>query len=311
MLMLLLSYISALFVLRRSYSQERWIPRTVLMLPAFEQKENNFQYEIKPDVLPVKKDETSFNVLFDTVPLDAVDMVRSWSSEKNAIETYSKAFSVSSLPKLSVVLANVGLNDELFWKAIYKLPTSVTLSFSPYAIDLAEKINAVRQNGFENMLDIVAQSESTYQNAGALAVREGFSYQEIKKLIQRNYLDLNIPFIGFWANKANKINPEFKSVLDDFWADYGLITLNDTDVYHVVEADFFERSILKQLENALKNAKEKESSIILFPMHPLVVEVLTEWMSMQFNPEVEFVPLSVIKILLFPESATFFAIDFI
>ena len=221
-------------------------------------------------------------------------MVRPWHLEKNAVKTYSKTFVSSGLPKMSIVLTNVGLNDELFWNAIYKLSTSITLSFSPYSMDLPEKINAVRQNGFENMLDIVVQSENAYQNAGALGIKDGDSVQKIQQLIQNHYLDINVPFIGFWANKINQNNPEFKLVSDSFFDDYGLFTLNDADVYHVVEKDFFESAILKHLQEAQKNAKEKGASIIVFPMHPLVVEVLAEWMNMRFNPEVEFVPLSVI-----------------
>ena len=293
-LMLLLSYMSVLFVLVRFYPQERWIPKIILTLPFDVQKENDRQYGVKPDTQPTKKDEAPFNVLFDTVPLDAVDMVRPWHLEKNAVKTYSKTFVSSGLPKMSIVLTNVGLNDELFWNAIYKLSTSITLSFSPYSMDLPEKINAVRQNGFENMLDIVVQSENAYQNAGALGIKDGDSVQKIQQLIQNHYLDINVPFIGFWANKINQNNPEFKLVSDSFFDDYGLFTLNDADVYHVVEKDFFESAILKHLQEAQKNAKEKGASIIVFPMHPLVVEVLAEWMNMRFNPEVEFVPLSVI-----------------
>ena len=292
--LLLLSYISVLFVFARYYSEKRWIPKVVLTLPVFEKKQTSSADMIKPDVLPVEKNDFSFNILFDTVPLDAVDMLRSWDEEKNALETYSKKTAISELPKVSIILTDVGLNDELFWNAIYKLPTSITLSFSPYSSHLEDKINAVRQNGFENMMDIVVQDEKAYHNAGVLGIKQTDSAQEIQQLIQKNYLDEGVPFIGFWLNRAVQENSEFKIVADAFWNKYGLFTLNNQDVFRVVENDFFENALVSLLKEAQTNAKKNGKSIIVMPMHPLVVDLLIRWSSMQFNAGIDFVPLSVI-----------------
>ena len=196
-------YIGVLFIFTYKYGQERWMPKLILELPSLTISSKKTQKDIiAPEVLE-KKDysNSDFQVLFDMMPLPAVDLVRPWREETNALENYSKTVSDRKLPKLSIILTDVGLDSELFVQALQKLPTSLTLSFSPYSLDLPQKIRYARKMGFENLMDIPSQQKDTHLNAGNYALAYNMSQNDVSSLLQEQYFDQAFPFIGFTIEK--------------------------------------------------------------------------------------------------------------
>lgn len=82
------------------------------------------------------------------VPPPAPEQLAYW-------ERYRQPFNLDDpRPRIAVVLTGLGLSDSATEAAINKLPSAVTLSFSPYARDLERWIALARARGHEVMLDL-------------------------------------------------------------------------------------------------------------------------------------------------------------
>lgn len=287
-------YIGALSYFSHFYNEKRWIPKVVLELPVLTEHQHDISSD-GPEVFPQKETTSAFQVLFDTTPLPATEMIRPWAEEKNALQSYAKPFIDERLPKISIVLTEVGLNTDLFADAIQKLPTAITLSFSPYALDLSEKVKYARQRGFENMLDLPVEAVTGYSNGGKYALTSEASVLDVAEIIQNHYLGQNIPFIGFYLN-AEVPFPEksWRWVVEQNIKPYGLLVLTPSLADLVYSDDFYQNAIENALKKAEISAIEKGSYILVFPMHPKVVDVLVNWVGLQFHPKVSFVPLSML-----------------
>lgn len=70
-------------------------------------------------------------------------------------QVYSRPFDrADKRPRIAVVITGMGLDGDLTTQAIERLPPAVTLSFDPYARQLAQQTNAARQAGHEILLDL-------------------------------------------------------------------------------------------------------------------------------------------------------------
>jgi polysaccharide deacetylase 2 family uncharacterized protein YibQ len=70
-------------------------------------------------------------------------------------EAYARPFTAApSVPKVSLIMGGLGLNQKHTLDAINELPPEVTLSFVPYASDLQTWINRARQAGHEVLLEL-------------------------------------------------------------------------------------------------------------------------------------------------------------
>ena len=292
-------YIGALSYFHRFYNEKRWIPRVVLDLPNFQAGDSLVFTPVDasaPDIFPASQDDDAFQVFFDTTPLPAVSMIRPWNEENSALQTYAKPFTDIGEPKIVLILTEVGLNTELFVQAIQKLPTVVNLSFSPYAPDLPKKIEYARMHGFENLLDLPVQSSNGYADGGKYALSVDVSSEQINELLQKYYFGLNVPFVGFFANdnflvdEAQRTDFYQKNILP-----YGLTFLSADSVDSFYRENFYKNAVIKALEKAEEQAVQKGSYILVLPIHPIVVDVLVEWVGLKFHSKVSFVPLSVLK----------------
>lgn len=70
-------------------------------------------------------------------------------------QVYSRPFDrADQRPRIAIVITGMGLDGDLTTQAIERLPPAVTLSFDPYARQLAQQITAARQAGHEVLLDL-------------------------------------------------------------------------------------------------------------------------------------------------------------
>lgn len=71
------------------------------------------------------------------------------------VERFARpALFIGTKPRIAIVIVNLGLNQGVTSAAIADLPSEMTLSFSPYAPDLAAWIGAAHAYGHEVMLDL-------------------------------------------------------------------------------------------------------------------------------------------------------------
>jgi polysaccharide deacetylase 2 family uncharacterized protein YibQ len=71
------------------------------------------------------------------------------------MQVYAAGFDRSSRrPRVGIVLAGIGLNEDESTKAIQDLPGAVTLAISPYAARVATLLSSARRTGHEYLLSI-------------------------------------------------------------------------------------------------------------------------------------------------------------
>lgn len=95
-------------------------------------------------------------------------------------ERYRQPFNMEDpRPRIAVVLTGLGLSDSATEAAINRLPSAVTLSFSPYARNLERWIALARARGHEVMLDLPMEP-ATFPNEdpGPQALLTGLSAED-------------------------------------------------------------------------------------------------------------------------------------
>ena len=90
-----------------------------------------------------------------------------------------------SQPYLAVLVSGLGLNKALTAAAILYLPPAVSLSFSPYAPDLAAWIDAARAHGHEALVDLPLESAAPQDDPGGDGLMTGLRPQENSSRLNR------------------------------------------------------------------------------------------------------------------------------
>ena len=82
------------------------------------------------------------------LPIVSLDGRKVWTD-------YARPFDLDDRrPRLAIVVMNLGLDDSVTDLVLERLPGQVTLSYSPYAPDLAAKLDRARAAGHEVMIDL-------------------------------------------------------------------------------------------------------------------------------------------------------------
>jgi len=295
-------YIGTLMYLYQNYNEKHWTPRIVLNLPSvvgknIPQKSPVIRTNI--DMPPVRESESdiiAYQVLFDNAPLSEIGLVQDWEKETNATDIYARPSNDENKPRLAILLTDVGLDEKLFAESVIRLPPVVTLSFSPYAMQLPEKIKYVRQKGFENMFDVVIEGEGALNNGGSLAVRDGQNFFEVENIFQRAYFDLDVPFVGFVLRGQVPLDDAvWQQIKDEQINRFGLFLLSSDSFEHADLNKLYAIAVEGALKQAESKAIEKGQFILALPMHPVVIQVVTDWVGIQNHPNISFVPVSALN----------------
>ena len=292
-------YIGALLYLHQNYSEKRWIPRIVLNLPGFVGKNIPKTYSViqtDVDMPPVEQGESdvvAFQVLFDNTPLPEIDLRQDWEYETDAKAVYARPSNDENKPKLAILLTDVGLDEKLFAESVVRLPPVVTLSFSPYAIRLPEKIKYVRQKGFENMFDVAIEGAGALNNGGAFAIRDGQSVFEVENLLQKAYFDLEVPFVGFVLGAQIPLDAsDWERIRSEQINRFGLALMSPDSFERVDTNKLYATAVKEALKQAESKAIKNGYFVLALPMHPVVIQVVTDWVGIQNHPDISFVPVS-------------------
>lgn len=84
----------------------------------------------------------------------------------------------AGVPHVAILMSGLGLNKALTVAAILYLPPDVSLSFSPYAPDLAIWIAAARTHGHEALVDLPLESAAPQDDPGADGLMTGLKPSE-------------------------------------------------------------------------------------------------------------------------------------
>jgi uncharacterized protein len=104
--------------------------------------------------------------------------------DQPASRRFARPFSApEGRPLLGLLVTGLGTDRAVTAAAIAGLPADVSLSFSPYAADLAEWITAARAFGHEALVDLPLQSKDR-RDGGALGLVVGLNEDEAARRIE-------------------------------------------------------------------------------------------------------------------------------
>lgn len=283
----LIAYLAGIGWFCQNYSAARWIPKTSFDLIAPKSEVENAA--TLQNVYPPKAEESDFYVRYDKQPLTPQTLARSWQTETAAAFLYGRKTATSALPKVAVVLYQTGLDEDLFEHALEVLPPNVTLSFSPYAQDAADKIIQARQMGFEAMLDI----PQTTDVVGDINFSNTLTEVELSQLFEAYYLDLMVPFVGLSDLRKAEPSATFEAFKNAHIKAKGLI-------YLTLQAQLSQDKITADTLNDFwckmtAQASPKQQVVILLPFSSNVVSFVVDKMTKEDNETLAFIPASQLK----------------
>lgn len=283
----LIAYLAGIGWLCQNYSAARWIPKTSFDLIAPKSEVENAA--TLQNVYPPKAEESDFYVRYDKQPLTPQTLARSWQTETAAAFLYGRKTATNALPKVAVVLYQTGLDEALFEHALEVLPPNVTLSFSPYAQDAADKIIQARQMGFEAMLDI----PQTTDVVGDINFLNTLTEAELSQLFEAYYLDLMVPFVGLSDLRKAEPSATFEAFKNAHIKAKGLI-------YLTPQAQLSQDKITTDALNDFwckmtAQASTKQQVVILLPFSSNVVSFVVDKMTKEDNETLAFIPASQLK----------------
>ncbi|GEM_PF-5633945 len=283
----LIAYLAGIGWFCQNYSAARWIPKTSFDLIAPKSEVENAA--TLQNVYPPKAEESDFYVRYDKQPLTPQTLARSWQTETAAAFLYGRKTATSALPNVAVVLYQTGLDEALFEHALEVLPPNVTLSFSPYAQDAADKIIQARQMGFEAMLDI----PQTTDVVGDINFSNTLTEVELSQLFEAYYLDLMVPFVGLSDLRKAEPSATFEAFKNAHIKTKGLI-------YLTLQAQLSQDKITADTLNDFwckmtAQASPKQQVVILLPFSSNVVSFVVDKMTKEDNETLAFIPASQLK----------------
>ena len=242
-----------------------------------------------PNAESLQTEEPDFYVHYDKQPLEPLTLARPWQTETAAALLYGRKAAPSALPKVAVVLYQTGLDEAAFQRALKLLPPNVTLSFSPYADDVADKIIQARQAGFEAMLDIPQKTDIM----GDIDFSGALTEPELSQLFEAQYLDLMAPFVGVSDLRNTNPNATFEAFKNAQIKAKGLI-------YLTPQAQLTQDKITASALNDFwcqmtAKANPVQQVVIFLPFSSNVVSFVVDKMIKEDNETLTFIPASQLK----------------
>ena len=134
-----------------------------------------------------------------------------------------------SRPRVAIVMTGLGMSEGVTEAAIRSLPPEVSLSFSPYAHNLANWIGLARVNGHEVLLDLYMEpSTYPFDDPGPQAIMTVLSEAENRKRFDW-VLSRGNSFVGLTGRMGSRLlarQDSLSPVLEDI-AEQGLLFVDD------------------------------------------------------------------------------------
>lgn len=207
--------------------------------------------------------------------------------------------------KVAILIKNVGLDAIATETIINSLPSNISLSFSPYTPDAAQKVKEARKKGHETYADLLLPSKNVLKSDnGPLAMSLTVPMEE--NIIRiRTTLSINAPFGGMVISKgvADQDNKDQLVTILNRLKNRGLLVLDATDnseiaditppgLAHkkaeiVIEDNLSPYNIHKQLATAEKIALDTGQVLIIAVPKPIVINALNDWIK-TFSPQMTY-----------------------
>lgn len=217
------------------------------------------------------------------------DVLKSW-------DVYGRKVDVMPMfNKVAVVINNLGVNQTNADLIIDRIPSDVSLSFSPYTVGLEKLVKKAREKGFETYLDIILPSRNyLLVDSGQYALN--FSEKpEYNVAILEGMLSKNMALGGFVMRDGiddDEYNMQFIAIMK-MLEKRGLLFLDATHKENVsvtnvngldrvradiiIDKDFDKKLIEQQLQKAEQIAYRNGSVVIVLEPKPVAVLAIADW----------------------------------
>ena len=219
-------------------------------------------------------------------------------------------------PRVAIVMTGLGMSDGVTEAAIRSLPPEVSLSFSPYARNLASWIGLARVNGHEVLLDLYMEP-ATYplDDPGPQAIMTVLSEAENRKRFDW-VLSRGNSFVGLTGRMGSRLLTQRQAlspVLEDI-AEQGLLFVDDRatsgslgftlardlEVPAAYSEDMIDEpsanraAIDAKLNRIERLALTKGAAVALAQPYPVTIERLNVWIAELAERGVVLAPISAV-----------------
>ena len=221
-----------------------------------------------------------------------------------------------SRPRIAIVMTGLGMSDGVTEAAIRSLPAEVSLSFSPYARNLASWIGLARVDGHEVLLDLYMEP-ATYplDDPGPHAIMTVLSEAENRKRFDW-VLSRGNSFVGLTGRMGSRLltrRQALSPVLQDI-AEQGLLFVDDRatagslgfalarelEVPAAYSEDIIDEpsanraAIDAKLNRIERLALTKGAAVALAQPYPVTIERLNVWIAELAERGVALAPISAV-----------------
>ena len=221
-----------------------------------------------------------------------------------------------SRPRVAIVMTGLGMSEGVTEAAIRSLPPEVSLSFSPYAHNLANWIGLARVNGHEVLLDLYMEpSTYPFDDPGPQAIMTVLNEAENRKRFDW-VLSRGNSFVGLTGRMGSRLLARQESlspVLQDI-AEQGLLFVDDRataaslgfdlarqlDVPAAYSEDMIDEpsanraAIDAKLNRVERLALTKGAAVALAQPYPVTIERLNAWIAELAERGVVLAPISAV-----------------
>ncbi len=295
----------------RTWKKESvWIPRFSFYVPGFmfnadlgTSSTARPQQPALPLPEPNAEKTTVSAYVYSNTPLPVIQADKPLLQETNALQKYQKPAIVHADKKqIAVIISPIGLNDKTTADVLSSLPENVTVAMTTDAPGLKEQLETARYHGFETLLHIPMETaEFPAYDAGPNAV---YSFQDTPthQAIFDKILSTALPVTGVITQDTALMEkmPGFDTLIKQNVSDKGLIYLStesvdvplnrSTDFYF--KDTFYPQALNTYFTRIEQKAESQGYAIAVFPPVPAVVQAVSERISNNPTPTVEFVPVS-------------------
>lgn len=218
---------------------------------------------------------------------------------------YGRPFDApAARPRLSVIVAGLGLDRDATEAAITKLPADVTLAFSPYAGNLESWIRKAREAGHEVLLMLPAETEDfPSRDPGPWGLLAANPIEEnltrLEQVLGRagGYVGVLAPNGGFTASP--KLGPVLGALHERglLYVGGGARTDAGPPVAAVttqVEVDLFRDAIEARLAGAARTAKDSGQGVLVVAPKPVTFDRLVGWLDKLSDQGIVLAPVSAV-----------------
>jgi len=245
---------------------------------------------------------------FGILPVISADGREPW-------RIYARPFTSAQAnrPQMSVVLTGLGLQPELLTYAIRKLPANVTFSLSPYAPGLQSKMDAIRSNGHEVLIEAPLETltpstvdQGTYEMKVAYDATENLD--RLKWVLSRGQGFVGV--VNLLGDKFIRFEQSLKPVLSELanrgilFIDNGQFSTSETTtvsettslkflkLYSALDEELLPAKVETELAFASEQAVTEGVVIVHARATPMTIDTLVKWVAGIKARNIELVPVS-------------------